>query len=173
MTTHISLACPAHNTAKQESIKPLVLQENLRVWLTKIQQSDPFNSPCPGEEFAALIVVYDSQVSHDNRSAITDALIKQGCRYGVCLGYDCSGWDDSLDWSYIFSDPDFSPPNDRFVMSTWHEDEPLEDTIFHFLKCTKFDAFSPRNFVVAIIGEGPHEEIIKLVRLELAAVYDN
>ena len=88
MTTHISLACPAHNTAKQESIKPLVLQENLRVWLTKIQQSDPFNSPCPGEEFAALIVVYDSQVSHDNRSAITDALIKQGCRYGVCLGYD-------------------------------------------------------------------------------------
>ena len=58
-------------------------------------------------------------------------------------------------------------------MSTWHEDEPLEDTIFHFLKCTKFDDFVPRNFVIAIIGEGPQEEIIKLVRLELAAVYDN
>ncbi len=142
-------------------------QDGQRVWLV-LQQNEQFQSPCPGEEFAALIAVYDNRVTNDNRNKISAALIEQGCRYGVCTGFECSLWDDALDWAYLATDPDYNPPRDRFVMTTWHEDEPLEDTIYYFLKLTVFDNFKPRNFVVLMLGDGPEEEIAAAIRSEIA-----
>ncbi len=53
-------------------------------------------------------------------------------------------------------------------MSSWYEDEPLEDAIFGLLKCSAFDDFSPRNFVIVSIGNGPDDEIIATVKAEIA-----
>ncbi len=151
-----------------ETSRLITQQGDRRVWLVTLQQDEPFKSPCPGEEFAALVAVYDSTVTHDNRNQISDALIEQGCRYGVCFGYECSLWDDALDWAFMVSDPDCNPPDDRFVMTSWHEDEPLEDVIFFFLQATACGDFTPQNFIVLMIGDGPAEEIAAAVRSELA-----
>ena len=148
----------------------LAQQDDQRVWLVNLQQDEPFQSPCPDEEFAALIAVYDNGVTDNSRNKISDALINQGCRYGVCFGFECSIWDDAIDWAFMATDPDFSPPDERFVMTTWHEDKPLEDAVFDFLKLTIFDNFKPRNFVVLMLGDGPEEEIAAAIRFEIADV---
>jgi hypothetical protein len=142
----------------------IVQQDCRRVWLVNLQQDEPFQSPCPGEEFAALIAVYENGVTNDSRNAISHALIEQGCRYGVCFGFECSLWDDAIDWAFIATDPDYSPPDERFVMTSWHEGESLEATIFYLIKLTTFDDFKPRNFVVLMLGEGSEEKIITAVR---------
>ncbi len=38
-------------------------------------------------------------------------------------------------------------------MTTWHEDEPIEDVVFFFLNNTSFDDWTAVNFLVAIVDD--------------------
>jgi hypothetical protein len=51
----------------------------------------------------------------------------------MAWGEDCSSWDDSVDIANLkrFGYEDIS--ENQFVMTTWHEDEPLEE-VFWFSK---------------------------------------
>lgn len=154
---------------------PLVQEDDCRVWAAQLQQTESFQSPCSGEDFAALIAVYDASVTNDNRNTLCDALVQQGLRNGVCWGYDCSGWDDALDWAYLATGPEWksptwTPPDERFVMTSWFANEPLEEATFYFLRCTGFDEFQPRNFVALMLGNGPLENMSALIKQELAKI---
>ena len=153
-------------------MKPIAQQDSHPIWLIKMQPDDEFRSPCLGEDFAALVAIYDGAISSESRNSLCDALIAQGCRNGVFWGYDCSVWDDSLDWAFLATDPNFNPPNSRFVMSSWHDNEPLEEALFGLLKCSAFDNFVPRNFVVIVLGDGSCKEIIAAVELEVIGIDD-
>jgi hypothetical protein len=39
-----------------------------------------------------------------------------------------------------------------FVMTTWHEDESVEDIVLFFLNNMRFDDWTAVNFLVAVIG---------------------
>ena len=142
--------------------------DNHPVWLIKMQQGNLFHSPCPGEEFAALVAIYDAAVTHEHRNTFCDALVAQGCRNGLFWGCDCSLWDDALDWASLATDAELSPSKAPFVMSSWYENQPLEDAIFGLFKCSAFDDFLPRNFVTISIGDGPENEIVAAIQSELA-----
>ncbi len=42
---------------------------------------------------------------------------------------------------------------DNLVMTTWHENEPLENIVFFFLNFTSFGNFIAERFLVLVIGE--------------------
>ena len=129
----------------------------VEVWTTHIVRPFVFSSPIAGREFAALVLFLDREVSPDEQAAISASLIAEGCRYAVCAGDQCSTWDDSVDMAYLATDSNRSPPEDRFVMTSWHEDEGLED-VAHFLRLfTAFDRFVPTLFVAVVIGGGDTE----------------
>ena len=58
------------------------------------------------------------------------------CAWGV----DCTLWDDSVDHANLeqFSYGDIPP--DRSVITTWHEDEPLEEAIWFAKHSARHDA---------------------------------
>jgi hypothetical protein len=82
--------------------------------------------------FRAIVLVRET-VSNDWRNRVSDWLVSSGCLYMLAWGIDCSVWDDAVDWSNLAAF-DFKPiPPDRFVMTTWHEDESMEE-VFWFAK---------------------------------------
>lgn len=123
------------------------------LWLAH-QMSRPFSfvTPFGGEDFALLLVIAEPGVPNDERHAVTDKIVRLGCRYACCAGHQCSEWHDCIDYSYLYSDPGFSPPDEKFIMTTWHEDESLEDVAFFFRMCTSIDGVVPRHFLVVILG---------------------
>ena len=119
-----------------------------------------FQSPFPGAEFAAMIVARDPTITPAEQAALSSELVTQGCRYAVCTGLACSSWDDSVDWALLAA-WDFSPPDDAFVMTSWHEDELPEQVAPFFLQATSFDHFTPVHFVVLLVGPGPPERSLR------------
>ena len=81
------------------------------------------------------IVVAEQSVAPDWQSEVSAWLIQAGCLYMMAWGTDCSCWDDSVDMANLelFGFADI--PDDKFVMTTWHEKEPLSD-VFLFAKHT-------------------------------------
>lgn len=101
----------------------------------------PYNfvSPFDGEAFVCIIFNNDPIISNDEQNKISDNLIASNCRYAVCAGHDCSSWDDSIDWAYISTDENYDPPDETFVMPTWHDDETVNDIMFFGLNNSNFD----------------------------------
>jgi hypothetical protein len=80
-----------------------------------------------------VVVVADSEVSAKWQEAVSNWLVQSGCLYMMAWGDNCSSWDDSVD---VANSEEFKfgeIPADRFVMTTWHTNEPLAE-VFWFSK---------------------------------------
>jgi len=88
------------------------------------------------------------------RDGVSKSLVDSGCRYAVCSGHESSKWDDSIDRAFLETDPDLNPPDERFVMTSFHEDESLNDVAEFFVRLTSFDGFKPAAFVLVALGNG-------------------
>lgn len=122
------------------------------LWFEQLNRPFRFKSPFDGMDFALLIIANDPTVTAEERSVISREVIDQGCRYAVCAGDKCSIWHDDIDIAFISTDPDFNPPDDRFVTTTWHDDESLEEVFEFFHLWTCFDDFWPKRFLVLFVG---------------------
>jgi len=124
--------------------------------LKYLQLSRPFRfvSPFEGNEFVVLVYVHDQQFTLEEQKQLSDEIVAEGCRYAVCAGHLCSSWDDSVDMADLRRN-NMAINEKTFVMTSWHEDEPLEDIVFHFLNVTWFDCFIPENFLIAVVGSDP------------------
>ncbi len=122
------------------------------LWFSQTDRPFIFSSPFGGQDFALLLVIADPTITDDERDAVSKEVVRQGCRYAVCTGHQCSRWDDAIDLAYLATSPDFSPPDEKFVMTTWHEGDPLEDVAHYFRWNTVFDEFIPQHYFVLILG---------------------
>jgi len=120
-----------------------------RVWLGFSERPSEFSSPAPGE-FALLLVVATDEISVDEQAALSEQFVRSGCRYAVCFGPTSSSWDDSIDMVGVMDEVDGRPS--PFVMTSWHDDEPIEETAEFFARHTSFDDWSPSQFVVFVLG---------------------
>lgn len=136
------------------------------VWVD-VQSARPFafRSPFGGADFV-LMLVDGVGVVDGEQHALGAEIIRQGCRYAVCAGRGCSSWDDTIDQAYLETDPDFNPPDDRFVMTSWHVEWDAPDIADFFLRLTSFGDFTAERFLVLLLGATP--EVEREVRAELA-----
>lgn len=79
------------------------------------------------------VVILEKSVSSSWQEKVSDWLVSSGCLYMMAWGKNCSSWDDSVDHSNIKEWSFGAIPEDRFVMTTWHENESLRD-VFWFSK---------------------------------------
>jgi hypothetical protein len=87
--------------------------------------------PC-ASPFRAVVLVREA-VSNEWRKRVSDWLVTSGCLYMLAWGVDCSIWDDAVDWASL-NEFDFGDiPPERFVMTTWHDDESIEE-VFAFAR---------------------------------------
>jgi hypothetical protein len=110
--------------------------------------------PSAGEArpFKAVLVL-EQAVSDDWQNRVSEWLVRSGCLYMMAWGVESSSWDDSVNWANLLVSGPEDIPDDQFVMTTWHDDEPLSETFF-FAGFTAHHPTVPLNHV-AIIDIGP------------------
>lgn len=96
---------------------------------------------CPGGRLPELghlapfrsVVIIEEMVTSEWRAEASEWLVRSGCHYMMAWGQDCSLWDDSVDCANMdmFAPQDI--PEDRFVVTTWHDHLPLGEA-FYFCK---------------------------------------
>lgn len=122
------------------------------LWQAAIERPYRFESPCAGEEFALWLAIGSEGVASDEQSELSEAFVRQGCRYAVCWGYDCSSWDDSIDMVSVMDEVNGRPG--PLVMTTWHEHESLNDVASFFAHCAAQSDWAPTRYVALQIGGG-------------------
>jgi hypothetical protein len=95
----------------------------------------PFSVPPPSVitgPFLAIVII-EQCVALKWQLQLSTWLVESGCRYMMAWGENCSSWDDSVDMANLEAFDYGDIPDDQFVMTTWHENEPLGD-VFWFAK---------------------------------------
>ncbi|NIJ63443.1 hypothetical protein FHR20_000374 [Sphingomonas leidyi] len=91
----------------------------------------PGDTPPPAEigPYRAVLIA-EEDVSQDWRNEVASWLVASGCLYFVAWGAACEAWHDTVDWTVLETFDFGDIPDDRFVMTTWHEKEPLSEVLW-------------------------------------------
>ena len=84
--------------------------------------------------FKAVLII-ETDVEPDWQISVSRWLADSGCLYMMAWGKDCSSWDTSVDLANLEQSDYGEIPEDDFIMTTWHEDESLEEVLY-FAKTT-------------------------------------
>lgn len=79
------------------------------------------------------VIIVEEVVTQDWREKVSSWLVHSGCLYMNAWGTDCDEWDTSVDIANIEMFEPKDIPEDAFVVTTWHDNEPLEE-VFWFAK---------------------------------------
>ena len=125
----------------------------------RINQGDPLPELSDLSPFKAVIIV-ETDTGTEWQSTVCRWIADAGCRFAVTWGRDCALWHDSVDTANLEQFDYGDIPEDDFIMTTWHENEPLEEAIWF----AKWNALHPtldlRNVVFLHIGTADREEEI-------------
>lgn len=80
-----------------------------------------------------VVLMAEATVSAQWQAEVSDWLVRSGCLYLMAWGCNCSSWNDSVDEANIEMFEPSDIPADRFVLTTWHENEALSE-VFWFAK---------------------------------------
>ena len=128
------------------------LATNPDVRMATLRPPYRFESPFGGQGYVLLLHSDDPNVPLEVQSSLADQIITTGCRYACCSGVGCSRWDDAIDFAFIATDPNYQPPDDRFVMTTWHERQSLGEVVGFALNHTSFDDFVAERFLIVLLS---------------------
>lgn len=127
----------------------------------------PGDAPPRLENAAAFkaVVLIDPDVTPEWQGQICDWLVHSGCRYMMAWGKDCSAWDSSVDEASLAKFDYSEIPEDDFVMTTWHDNEQLEDAFWF----SQFCAMHPsreieKTYIVHISLEGRETQMLETFR---------
>ena len=79
--------------------------------------------------FRSVLIIEDL-VAEEWQLKESDWLVASGCLYMMAWGKNCSSWDGSVDLASLKEFSNEEIPDDKLVMTTWHENEPLKDVYF-------------------------------------------
>jgi hypothetical protein len=85
------------------------------------------------------VVIAETSVAPEWQSLVSYWLVQSGCLYMMAWGVNCSSWDDSVNDSNNEQFNFGEIPEDKFVMTTWHDKEPLAEVLWF----AKNSAFHP------------------------------
>jgi len=99
----------------------------------RIIEGEPLPDIAAHAPFRAVVII-DASYSQDWQNEVSVWLVASGCLYMMAWGEGCSSWDDSVDWANIDRFAYLEIPADEFVMTTWHEQQKLDDVFWeaHF-----------------------------------------
>ena len=136
-------------------MEQIVSAHGRRLWSGQLARPFAFRSPAPGE-YALLLVVLAEDVTPEEQERLSEEFVRSGCRYAVCFGPTSSSGDDSIDWVGV--DDELEGRDTPFVMTTWHDKEPLEDTVHFFAHNMRVDDWLATEYVALLIGGDSRDE---------------
>ncbi len=123
----------------------------------QIQDGEPLPEVGDLKPFKAIVVVED-RPSPEWQTKASRWLVDSGCLFMLAWGEDCSSWHVSVDLANIEAFDYGHIPDDDFVMTTDHENEPLRE-VFWLAKAVA----EPDNVLILHIGaDDKHAKFKKL-----------
>jgi hypothetical protein len=110
-----------------------------------------------------MVVIVEAVVTSAWQNAVSDWIVRSGCLYMMAWGLNCSTWDDSVDWANIDEFQFKEIPEDRFVMTTWHANVPLEEAFLYSknnASHSTVDIKQENTFLLHISLENRQQEIL-------------
>ena len=115
------------------------------------------------EHFACFIAWDSESTSVDEISKLVEVLIKNGGAYFCSWGNDCQRVHDIIDGIDAYPYNNIGSPEDSVIMTSWHENESIDEALYYFLTFTSPDEFyeSSMNSSLAIsIGSKEWSNVI-------------
>ncbi len=147
---------------------PIIHTDSRTIWFKRATRPYAFVAPPGVTEFALLLVLGDEATSPEEQELLSEQFVRAGCRNAVCFGPTSGTWDDSIDWVTVMDDVNGRPG--PLVMTSWFDQDPLEDAVHFFEHCTTVDEWVPQHFVVFVLGGDPGLE--REVRNALLECFD-
>lgn len=120
----------------------------------------PISVPKEMTKFKCLVLV-EREVGNGYRDEISKTLVEAGCLYALAWGRDCSAWDDSVDWAFLEHYDYGAYPEEKFVRTTWHDNETLEETVEHAKHCTEYSEVKLDDILVLDFGKHERRDCIE------------
>jgi len=99
------------------------------------------------------VVIIDANVNDEWRNNVSNWLIRSGCLYMMAWGNECSSWDDSVDAANL-EEYDFNGiSDDKFVLTTWHENETIEEVLWFAENCAHHTRIEIMETIVVHISD--------------------
>ena len=107
------------------------------------------------------VVVADVGVSTEWRNRISAWLVDTGCKYMMAWGMECSAWDSSVDEANLAAFDFGDIPERDFVMTTWHENQPVEEAFWYSQFSAKHPVLSLTDtLMIHIASENREAELL-------------
>jgi hypothetical protein len=113
--------------------------------LQKMETLSPFKA----------VVVVEEMVDKFWQAEVSNWLVASGCFYMMAWGVECSSWDDSVDWASLDANDYQAVSEDKFVVTTWHEDDSIEDVFWYAKFTDSHNVYELSNLVVIHIAQEP------------------
>ena len=81
------------------------------------------------------VLIADEPVSQVWQNEVATWLVQSGCLYFIAWGVDCEDWHDTVDWTVLEAFNFGDIPDDRFIMTTWHDKAPLSEALWFAGNC--------------------------------------
>ncbi len=114
---------------------------------------DPLPDLADYAPFSAVVIL-SSEYPTDWRTEVNRWLLKNGCRYVMAWGPDCEAWHDNVDGVNLECHPFGDIPDDRFVMTTWHDNDTLEKLLWYGQFCgnLSYDGVELNDTILLDVG---------------------
>ena len=122
-------------------------------WVLRLEQAGLPSAPFHGKPYPCLIWNHnDEPVSSD----LARELVKSGCRYAVCGGFESGALEAAIDQAFLSEfGTDETTWGQNFVMTTAHADESPDDVANFFVMNTNFEENDFTDYLLVHIGNGP------------------
>jgi hypothetical protein len=123
----------------------------------------PAEGPIPqAQEFNPFraIVIVEQSVTPAWRIQLSDWLVASGCIYAVAWGEECHAWDESIDQASLAQHNYEPTPDDRFVMTTWHEDETIDEAFWFAESCALHPTVELERTLIIDIAASPRRDYL-------------
>lgn len=112
--------------------------------------------------FRAVIVLAQA-TSAEWRDAVSRWLVESGCLYMMAWGEGSSAWDDSVDLANLETFGFGEIPEDRVVMTTWHDNETLSEAFGFSYRCAHHPTVALNDTI--IVDVGPRDRRVELIKM--------
>ena len=107
-----------------------------------------------------VVVLIEQEVTAEWQDMVSDWIIESGCLFMMAWGLNCSGWDDSVDWANRRAFEPEEIPDDDFVMTSWHDNEPMDEGFVFCRLCAFHPTIElPKVIILDITGNARSVEI--------------
>ncbi len=117
-----------------------------------MQPDETLGDPFGGEFYAALVWA-TRPTTPARKHRVCAALIASGCRYVVCGGRESVAWEEAVDEAFVAQDLSETEFQDRLVMTSSHEREPMREVVFFFTIFTNLGPHNYKRYLVLMIGD--------------------